>query len=328
MDIKIELLERNKGQIPGVPKNPRKQSKAKLEALKKSIIELPEMLELRELLVYPLGDKYVIVGGNMRYRALLALGYKSAPCKVLAADTPPEKIKAIVLQDNNSFGEDDYIELLKGYSIDELNALSYDLPKYVTDSLPGTEDTGTGDGTEGDQEPAAKPGKHKTWGKGERQDVARCDMKPRYGIVQRAPYYVVHSFARSEEGTPLTEIKTSANVSTFAAAACTMLNGLLSLNKPANFALITAPPRWHKDWNFAQEVCGRIAHLLRVHFYPGAFVAHNANRIKPDFELREKIAEDNVIIYDDILTTGSTLRNLAKFFPEKNVILIVGINNN
>ena len=60
-------LRANKGQIPGVPKNPRIIRDDKFKKLINSIDENPEMLGLRELLVYPFEDVYVIIGGNMRY---------------------------------------------------------------------------------------------------------------------------------------------------------------------------------------------------------------------------------------------------------------------
>lgn len=43
----------------------------------------PEMLSLKELLVYKHGEKYVTIGGNMRLNALLDLEYQEAPCKVI-----------------------------------------------------------------------------------------------------------------------------------------------------------------------------------------------------------------------------------------------------
>lgn len=63
MDIKalnttfldIDSIECNEGQIEGVPSNPRTISEERMEALKKSVEELPDMLSMRELLVYPNG---------------------------------------------------------------------------------------------------------------------------------------------------------------------------------------------------------------------------------------------------------------------------------
>lgn len=51
-NIQIELIETNKGQIEGVPANPRVIKDKKFKKLVKSIEENPEMLDLREILVY------------------------------------------------------------------------------------------------------------------------------------------------------------------------------------------------------------------------------------------------------------------------------------
>lgn len=52
-NISIALLDYNKGQLKGLPKNPRFFRDYRFEAMKKSIEESPEMLELRELIVFP-----------------------------------------------------------------------------------------------------------------------------------------------------------------------------------------------------------------------------------------------------------------------------------
>lgn len=38
--------------------------------------------------------------------------------------------------------------------------------------------------------------------------------------------------------------------------------------------------------------------------------------------------EKNVIIYDDILTTGSTLQAMRELLEGKNIVAIIGINTN
>lgn len=106
--IQISKLEVNKGQIDGLPKNPRFIRDTRFEQLKKSIEDAPEMLNLRELIVMPHGKKYVVIGGNMRLRACTDLGYKELPCKVLPADTPAEKLREYAIKDNNGFGQDDW----------------------------------------------------------------------------------------------------------------------------------------------------------------------------------------------------------------------------
>ena len=106
--IPIGLLDYNKGQLPGLPKNPRFFRDYRYEAMKKSISESPEMLELRELIVYPYSDgRFLIVCGNLRFRACKELKYKELPCKVLDADTDVRKLREYATKDNVSFGEND-----------------------------------------------------------------------------------------------------------------------------------------------------------------------------------------------------------------------------
>ena len=52
-------LETNTGQVEGLPQNPRLIKDEKFKKLKKSIEDNPEMLALRELLVYPIGGGQV-----------------------------------------------------------------------------------------------------------------------------------------------------------------------------------------------------------------------------------------------------------------------------
>ena len=76
--VKLSDIVPNKGQIPGVPKNPRQmKDDVKFRKLKASIQDDPEMLALREVLIYQYNGLNVIIGGNMRYRALKELGYRN-----------------------------------------------------------------------------------------------------------------------------------------------------------------------------------------------------------------------------------------------------------
>lgn len=126
--IPLAQLEPNKGQIEGVPENPRSIDVTKFKKLKASIEENPEMLSLREVLVYPHGDKYVIIGGNMRYRALKELGYKDAVCKVIPQGTTAEQLRAVAIKDNNNFGDWDFDALANLWNAEELDRWGIDLP--------------------------------------------------------------------------------------------------------------------------------------------------------------------------------------------------------
>ena len=108
IEIDVSLITTNKGQVEGLPRNPRLIKKDRYEITKKSIEESPEMLELRELIVVEyLTGKYVVVCGNQRFRACKELGFKTVPCKVLPADTSPAKLREYAAKDNISYGEDD-----------------------------------------------------------------------------------------------------------------------------------------------------------------------------------------------------------------------------
>lgn len=106
--LATSLLDFNKGQLNGLPKNPRFFRDYRYEAMKRSIKESPEMLQLRELIVFPYGDgRYVVVCGNLRLRACKELGYKELPCKVLSPDTDVRKLREYATKDNVNFGEND-----------------------------------------------------------------------------------------------------------------------------------------------------------------------------------------------------------------------------
>ena len=127
-DIDIKRLELNKGQVEGLPKNPRFIRDERYKALVKSIEDAPEMLILRELLVVEHGSKFVVIGGNMRLRACKELGMETVPCKVLPADTPVAKLREYAIKDNNGFGEDDWDILANEWDAEELQDWGMELP--------------------------------------------------------------------------------------------------------------------------------------------------------------------------------------------------------
>ena len=125
--INIKLIETNNGQIDGLPKNPRFIRDERFEALRKSIQDAPEMLQLRELIVIPFGGKYVVIAGNMRLRVCKDLGYKELHCKVLSENTSVEKLKEYTIKDNVPFGQDDMDALFNEWDVDELKGYGMEL---------------------------------------------------------------------------------------------------------------------------------------------------------------------------------------------------------
>lgn len=90
-EIELKKLVLNTGQIEGLSANPRKIDVNAFSKLKENITINPEMLALRGLIVYETeGGKYVVIGGNMRLRAIRELGtFDKAPCIIVPPGTPP-----------------------------------------------------------------------------------------------------------------------------------------------------------------------------------------------------------------------------------------------
>lgn len=118
-EIPISLLSENTGQIPDVPKNPRKITKEKFEALCESIKNSPEMKVLDEIRVYPFNGRYVVISGNHRYKAYKKLGWENVLCKILPEDTPKEKLREYVMKENMHYAENDD-SLLNLWNLKEL----------------------------------------------------------------------------------------------------------------------------------------------------------------------------------------------------------------
>lgn len=128
-NIDITKLEFNEGQIEGLSKNPRWLHDDESKKLKKSLIDSPEFLEYKPLMVYAMDNgKYVTICGNMRLRVANELRldghseFDTIPCVVLKADTPIQKIKEYAIKDNVQAGNWDWDELANGeWEIEDLD---------------------------------------------------------------------------------------------------------------------------------------------------------------------------------------------------------------
>lgn len=316
--IDISLIEGNRGQIEGLPANPRIIKDAKFDALKKSIKDSPEFMRLREPIVFPMvNGKYVVIGGNQRVAACKSIGYTELHCKVLPKDTPVEKLREYTIKDNNSAGEDDWTMLKSDWKFSELNEWGFDVGEW---SVPETEN-----GT-------AKSKRNTVslnWGKSKSGDVARCDMKQHDGVQTHYGSFIFTQFKRTDEGYRIDEIKADgSNAEMFADAALETINRIVGTQNHDSMAIITTPKRRHKENNFADKVASIIAEKGGFVFYPDAIKAKNKDRINPIFRQVVDIKEPMVIIYDDIITTGMTLITTGSQLPDKNKIYVVSINNN
>ena len=129
--IAIGKLTPNKGQIEGLPANPRQWTQTDIDRIARSLRETPELFEMRPCIVYPHGDKFVILGGNLRYTGAKANKDKDVPCIVMPEDTPVEKLREIVVKDNGSFGQWDYDMLANEW--DDLPLADWGVPAWDTE---------------------------------------------------------------------------------------------------------------------------------------------------------------------------------------------------
>jgi hypothetical protein len=139
-NIDIKKLAINMGQVPGLPKNPRLIKDKRYQALIKSLIEDPEMLDLREIIAYDHQGSLVVICGNMRVRAAREIGMKTLPVKILPPETPIEKLKAYLIKDNVSFGSDDWGLLMTDWDRGDLETWGLDTSDRWTKKTEAEED--------------------------------------------------------------------------------------------------------------------------------------------------------------------------------------------
>jgi len=120
MNTKIKTYK-----VKGNGINPRVIKDEKFFKLCKSIEEFPEMLEIRPIVCYQEEDNYIILGGNMRFRACQHLGMKEIPVRI--AEFNEEKRKEFIIKDNVSAGEWDWNALANEWDVDDLQNFGLDL---------------------------------------------------------------------------------------------------------------------------------------------------------------------------------------------------------
>jgi len=110
-------------QIRPNPENPRVIKDNKFQKLVKSITELPQMLELRPIVV---NRDMIVLGGNMRLKACEAAGLTEVPV-VFADNLTPEQEREFIVKDNSSFGEWDWDLLANEWDVDQLQDWGIDI---------------------------------------------------------------------------------------------------------------------------------------------------------------------------------------------------------
>ena len=153
--MKLEQLHPNEGQIKGVPRNPRTITEEEFKKLKKSLKNFRKMLYLRPMVV---DEDFNILGGNMRYRALVKLAEEHAKIGAFefTDDIPDEWVKQdctltekekreFVLKDNKERGETDWDIIANEWDTMEMQEWDIDLPSDEPVEQAADSETGGGE---------------------------------------------------------------------------------------------------------------------------------------------------------------------------------------
>lgn len=115
VNIGLEWIQLNEGQLPWLPKNPRKWTQTDIDKTAASIKEDPDFLEDRPLLVVSLEDTpyFIVFAGNLRSEGAKAAGRALVPCVLYTPETAEdyETIRRRAMKDNGSFGQFDWDEV-------------------------------------------------------------------------------------------------------------------------------------------------------------------------------------------------------------------------
>jgi len=124
------------------PNNPRVIKDRRFEKLVKSLKDFPEMAKVRPIVV---NKDMVVLGGNMRLRAMTEAGWKEAPVEVV--DWSQEKQNEFVIKDNVNFGEWEWDDLANTWDATELTSWGLEVWTGEDDMFNVTEDEEQGSGS-------------------------------------------------------------------------------------------------------------------------------------------------------------------------------------
>ena len=112
-------------EIKANPNNPRILKDDKFKKLVTSIEKFPEMADVRPIVV---NMDMVVIGGNMRLRAMKEVGWKEAPVQMV--DWTEEQQKEFIIKDNLGYGEWDWDDLANNWDEQELTDWGLDIPDF------------------------------------------------------------------------------------------------------------------------------------------------------------------------------------------------------
>jgi len=118
------------------PNNPRIIKDEKFKKLVASIKEFPEMLEIRPIVV---NKDMIVLGGNMRLKAIKEAGVTEVPC-LIADQLTEDQQRQFIIKDNVGYGEWDWDMLANEWDVEDLEKWGMDLPEFKETELEAVED--------------------------------------------------------------------------------------------------------------------------------------------------------------------------------------------
>ena len=160
---------------------------------------------------------------------------------------------------------------------------------------------------------------------------ARCDFTPRPRLTRRLGLFFLSYWQKSVYGRTLTDIKADDSMVPFFAT--TMVSFVHELIGPdlskGSWCIITTPKRRHLVKNFATRISEDIAARLDIPFYEDVCSCRTKQRVGSIFDVNIVPKEQNIICFDDFVTTGQTLQAMQRALEpfNKNILFLSGINN-
>lgn len=160
---------------------------------------------------------------------------------------------------------------------------------------------------------------------------ARCDFTYKLRLTRRASTNFITIWQKSVFGKTLTEIKSDDGmISYFVESLAPVIRECIGYHIcDGSWAIVTTPIRRHKERNFATLVSEGLAKELGIPFYFDCAHCRSKQRVGAVFDPNNLPHEPNVIVFDDFVTTGSTLLAMKNLLQEhgKNPVFFAGINN-
>lgn len=174
----------------------------------------------------------------------------------------------------------------------------------------------------------AEKDKRKAW---EKEKLARCDFQKQVKILHRPGFYFISVWNKSVKGRTLTDIKgDDAMIPFFATHVTELITDTIGDNlRNGTWAIVATPKRRHLTHNFASLIAEEIGKRLGIPFYDDCAHARTRERVNAVFTANNIPTEQNIIVFDDFVTTGSTIIAMKNLLDGlgKTSAYFIGINN-